>query len=258
MTDDKAKTLENERDHLARDLRQRTAQWEALNNELQHFSHAVAHDLHAPLRAMEGFAQVLLEGHSARLDAEGKRAVELIRLSARKTALLIEDLSAISRLCGKPLAPACVKMDELVQARIAQLRKEGAFAIFSVGRLPEAWGNKEMLTIVLEQLLKNAIKFTRRQSRPSITITGRHDGRQTIYEVRDNGVGFEPGHASRLFNLFQKLHEEPDFDGRGVGLALVRRIINRHGGQAWAEGKLHKGASFFFSLPRRESAVNNL
>jgi light-regulated signal transduction histidine kinase (bacteriophytochrome) len=255
MPEDTTKALEKERDLLARDLRECSAQLQALTTELQQFTYAVSHDLRAPLRAMEGFAQILLEDHSAQLDAEGKRALEIILVSARKTAVLIEDLTVLSRLCGKPLASASVKMDELVQGKIAQLREEGATAVFAVGHLPEAWGDKDSLAVVWEQLLKNAVKFTRRRSRPAITVNGRDEGRQTVYEVRDNGVGFDPKRASRLFNLFQKLHEEPEFEGRGVGLAMVRRIIHRHGGSAWAEGKVNKGATFFFSLPRRESTV---
>ena len=149
-------------------------------------------------------------------------------------------------------------MEELAQEKIAELREDAPTAVFAVGHLPEAWGDKDLLAVVWEQLLKNAVKFSRQRSRPAITITGRAEGRQTVYQVRDNGVGFDPARASRLFGLFQKLHEETEFEGRGVGLAMVRRLVHRHGGKTWAEGKVHKGAIFFFSLPLPEGAVNNL
>jgi light-regulated signal transduction histidine kinase (bacteriophytochrome) len=255
MSEDTLSALQNERDLLARDLRERTAQLEALTGELQQFAYAVSHDLRAPLRAMEGFARILLEDYPAKLDAEGKHALEVILLSAHKSALLLDDLTTLSRLCGKSFAPACVKMEELVQEKIAELREGGTTAVFAVGSLPEAWGDQDLLAIVWEHLLSNAVKFSRQQSRPSVTVTGRTEGRQAIYEVRDNGVGFDPARASRLFGLFQKLHEEAEFEGRGVGLATVRRLIHRHGGETWAEGKINKGATFFFSLPLRENAA---
>jgi len=255
MLEDTIKALQDERDLLARDLRERTAQLEALTGELQQFTYAVSHDLRAPLRAMEGFARILLEDYPAKLDADGKRALEVILASARKSALLIEDLTTLSRVCGKPFAPACVKMEELAQEKIAKLREDAPTAVFAVGHLPETWGDKDLLAVVWEQLIRNSVKFSRQKNRPAITITGRTEGRQTVYQVRDNGVGFDPTRASRLFGLFQKLHEETEFEGRGVGLAMVRRLVHRHGGETWAEGKVNKGATFFFSLPLRESAA---
>lgn len=249
MAEETAKALQAERDRLAGELFERTAQLDALATELQQFTYAVSHDLRAPLRAMEGFAQILLEDYAAKLDADGRHALDVIFSSARKTSFLIEDLTILSRMGSKALVPARLNMTDLVRDKVAAFRAAGAQASFSIGHLPEAWGDREMVGVVWEHLLDNAVKATRRQDQPAITITGRVEGRQAFYETRDNGIGFDPSRADRLFGVFQKLHGEEEFAGRGVGLALVKRLISRQGGTAWAEGTVNKGAAFSFSLP---------
>jgi light-regulated signal transduction histidine kinase (bacteriophytochrome) len=131
------------------------------------------------------------------------------------------------------------------------LKAEGTAAQFHVDALPEAWGDPDLLDAILEELLRNAVKFTRRQAHPSIEISGQSGNGRTVYSVRDNGIGFNPKYAGRLFGVFQRLHEEKDIEGRGIGLATVQRLVHRHGGTVWAEGNVNAGAAFFFSLPVR-------
>jgi len=255
MTEESTEALRAERDRLARALTDCTAQLEAITREFGQFTHSVSHDLRAPLRAMEGFSQILLEDYAAKLEGDGKRALEVMCAGAHKAAVLIEDLAALSRLCRKPFQPAPVNMGELAARKIAELRAAGTEAAFQVDALPEAWGDPELLAVAWEQLLRNAVKFTRRQPKPAIAITGRVEGRQAVYCVRDNGAGFDPKHADRLFAVFQRLHDEQEFEGRGLGLAMVQRAVHLHGGKVWAEGKVNEGAAFFFSLPLAETAA---
>ena len=238
---------------MARALSERTAQLEAVTREFEQFTHALSHDLRAPLRAVEGFTQILLEDYGGKLDGDGKRALELMSAGAHKASLLIGDLQTLARLCRKPFQPVAVKMMELAGDKVAALRAGGAKAVFQVDDLPEAWGDPELLGVVWDQLLGNAVKFTRRQAKPAIAITGRVERRRGVYCVRDNGAGFDPKRGDRLFGVFQRLHDEKEFEGRGIGLATVQRLIHLHGGEVWAEGKVNEGAAFFFSLPQPEA-----
>jgi light-regulated signal transduction histidine kinase (bacteriophytochrome) len=261
VTEESTAALRAERDRLARTLSDRTAQLEAVTREFDQFTHTVSHDLRAPLRAVEGFAQILLEDYGAKLDRDGKRALEILSEGAHKAALLIDDLGVLARLCRKAFEPVRVKMKKLAERKVAELRAAGATAAFQVDDLPDALGDPELLGVVWEQLLGNAVKFTRGQARPAITVTGCVERRQGIYCVRDNGAGFDAGRAERLFGVFQRLHDEKEFEGRGLGLATVQRLIHRHGGRVWAEGKVNQGAAFFFSLAipgRRSNPANNL
>jgi light-regulated signal transduction histidine kinase (bacteriophytochrome) len=238
-----------EREQLLRALRERTAQLEAANKEFEEFSHSVSHDLRAPLRAVEGFAQILVEDYAQQLDPEAKHCLEIIGASSRKASLLIEDLLVLSRLNRQELRRARINMEDLVKSTIKDFEPAASRVEFKIRELPEAWADPALLKQVLRQLLDNAIKFTRRQVQPCVEIGGRLEPEQTAYYVRDNGVGFDMKHVGRLFSVFQRLHSEQEFEGRGIGLAIVRRIIHRHGGEVGAEGKLGESASFFFSLP---------
>jgi light-regulated signal transduction histidine kinase (bacteriophytochrome) len=254
MTDETPATLKAQRDHLARALAERTAQLEAATQEFDQFAYSVSHDLRAPLRAVEGFAQILAEDHAKSLNSEGLRCVSILASGARKASLLIEDLLAISRLSRKPFVPQSVNMNDLVAKTIQELGPVAGKAKFNVGSLPAAWGDPGWIGEVLNQVLRNAAKFSRTQEQPVIEIGAASEPQEMVYHIRDNGAGFDQKYADRLFGVFQRLHGEDEFEGRGVGLAIVRRMINRHGGKVWAEGNVGQGATFYFSLPTREAA----
>jgi light-regulated signal transduction histidine kinase (bacteriophytochrome) len=251
MTEESIDALRAERDRLAAALADRSSQLETISKEFEQFTQTVSHDLRAPLRAMEGFAQILLEDYRDKLDADGKRCVETLASGAQKASALIDDLHGFSRLCRKPFHPAVINMRRLAAQKTDELKAERTTAKFHIDALPEAWGDPDSLGAILEQLLRNAVKFTERQARPSIEISGRRENGSTIYAVRDNGAGFDQKYAGRLFGVFQKLHDDKEFEGRGIGLATVQRLVHRHGGKVWAEGKVNAGATFFFSLPDR-------
>jgi len=251
MTEESIDPLRAERDRLACALADRSAQLEAMAREFEQFTQILSHDLRAPLRALEGFAQILVEDYGDRFDADGKRCVENLASCAHKASALIEDLHGFSRLSRKPFHPAVIDLQQLAEQKAAELKAEGTAAQFHVDALPEAWGDPDLLDAILEELLRNAVKFTRRQAHPSIEISGQSGNGRTVYSVRDNGIGFNPKYAGRLFGVFQRLHEEKDIEGRGIGLATVQRLVHRHGGTVWAEGNVNAGAAFFFSLPVR-------
>jgi light-regulated signal transduction histidine kinase (bacteriophytochrome) len=251
MTEESIDALRAERDRLARALADRSAQLETVSKEFELFTQTLSHDLRAPLRALEGFAQILMEDYGAKFDADGKKCVEAIVSGAHKASLLIEDLHGLSRVNRQPFQSAVIDMRRLAGQKAEELKAEGTTGKFRIDPLPEAWGDPDLLEAVLEELLRNAVKFTRRQAHPLIEISGRREDGRTVYSVRDNGAGFEPKYAGRLFGVFQRLHDEKDFEGRGIGLATVQRLVHRHGGAVWAEGKPNAGAAFFFSLPDR-------
>lgn len=241
-----------ERDALEKKLREKTAQLEAVTKEFEQFSHSVSHDLRAPLRALEGFAQILIEDYSPKLDQDGRHCVEVLAASAHKATLLLEDLLTLSRLFRKPFAPAKLDMGSIVSQRLEEMRGEIGATKVAIAPLPEAWGDTALVGQVWTILLENALKFSRPQAQPVIEVFGREEPHRVVFGIRDNGVGFEPKYAGRLFGVFQRLHGETEFPGRGIGLALVKRIITRHGGEVWAEGQPNQGACFYFSLPKPE------
>ena len=251
MTEESIDAVRAERDSLARALADRSAQWEAVSKEFEMFSLTLSHDLRAPLRALEGFAQILLEDYGDKFDADGKKCVQTLASGAHQASALIEDLHGYSRLCRKPFHPDVIDMRQLASQKADELTAEGVAAKFRIDDLPAAWGDMDLLGAVLEQLLRNAVKFSRRQPRPSIEISGTIEDGRTVYSVRDNGIGFDPKYAGRLFGVFQRLHDDKEFEGRGIGLATVQRLVHRHGGKVWAEGKPNGGAAFYFSLPLR-------
>jgi light-regulated signal transduction histidine kinase (bacteriophytochrome) len=251
MTEDSIDSLRAERDRLACSLADRSAQFEVMAKEFEQFTQVLSHDLRAPLRALEGFAQILLEDYGDKFDGDGKRCVETLVSGAHKASALIEDLHGFSRLSRKPFHPDIVDLRRLAEQKAGELKAEGTAANFRVDALPEAWGDPDLLDVILGELLRNAVKFTRRQAQPLIEISGQSESRRTVYSVRDNGIGFDPRYADRLFGVFQRLHDEKDIEGRGIGLATVQRLVHRHGGTVWAEGKDNAGATFFFSLPVR-------
>lgn len=245
------KRAEAEMKRLNEELARNVGHLEAANKELEAFSYSVSHDLRAPLRAINGYARVVLDDYSDKLDGEGKRYLTTIATSAQKMGDLINDLLAFSRLSRQALNLIVVDMEALArEARDQQgneISQRGAEC--RVEQLPPARGDAAMLRQVLVNLVSNAIKFTRPKAKAVIEV-GAISESENIYYVKDNGVGFDMRYYGKLFGVFQRLHSESDFEGTGVGLAIVQRIIHRHGGRVWAESKPNEGATFYFTLAR--------
>ena len=251
-------------------VQQRTAQLEAANRELEAFSYSVSHDLRAPLRAINGFAQILLDEHKRELSHEAQRCLDQVCQSGTHMGNLIDDLLAFSRLGRQDLNKKRVRIDEIVQAAIEDVRgdRQGRQVELVLGSLPACETDPILLRQVFVNLLSNALKFTRQRekarieigtltpeerqhladTRPSTSLTDLLNPNIPIFYVRDNGVGFDMRYADKLFGVFQRLHKKSDFEGTGVGLATVQRIIRRHGGEIWADAEVNKGASFYFTL----------
>jgi len=242
--------------HLEAQVAQRTKALEGTNAELESFSYSVSHDLRAPLRAIHGFARILLEDHHAQLDPEAQRLLGVIDQNTRRMGQLIDDLLAFSRLGRTDLATGPVDMKELTQLVADEVQRteagrNGSLEI-RIDPLPAARGDRGLLRQVMSNLLLNAAKFTRDRPSAKIEVGSQADGGQTVYYVKDNGAGFDARYADKLFGVFQRLHSTEQFDGTGVGLAIVKRIVQRHGGRVWAEGAVNQGATFYFTLPGEE------
>jgi signal transduction histidine kinase len=225
---------------------------ETANKELESFAYTVSHDLRAPLRAIDGFTRMLTRDVQGKLDQEENRKFEIIRENARKMGRLIDELLAFSRIGRQYLSLSPFGMRRLVEQVWEECRiiNDGRLMELKVGDLPQAFGDSGLVKQVLSNLISNAVKFTRSRENALIEIGGRTNGHENIYFVRDNGAGFDMQYYDKLFGVFQRLHHEKDFEGTGVGLAIVQRIIHRHGGRVWAEGKVGEGAVFYFTLPQ--------
>jgi light-regulated signal transduction histidine kinase (bacteriophytochrome)/HAMP domain-containing protein len=244
---------------LERGVEERTAQLEAVNRELEGFSYSVSHDLRAPLRAVAGFANVLEEDYADRLDDEGRRLLGVVQSEAQRMGQLIDELLAFSRLGRKEMQIAEVDMTPLVQDTFERLAEHhsGAVPRLHLGTLPPCKGDPVLLGQVWANLLSNAMKFSSKREDPQIEVNAASDGGEHIYFVRDNGAGFDPRFQSKLFGVFQRLHSASEFPGTGVGLALVQRIVSRHGGRVWAESTPGEGATFYYTLPKERTHGND-
>jgi light-regulated signal transduction histidine kinase (bacteriophytochrome) len=236
---------------LEQSVQEHSAQMTATAKDLADFSHSISHDLRAPLRGIAGFTRILIEDHGAQLDDEGRRNLYQIQGEARRMTQHIDDLIAFARVGRQPLDAGEVNMTELVRCTFDQLAEQPLPALprLEVAPLPQAFADRMMMRQVLAQLLANTIKFTRHQPAARVDVTAVTEGEWNTYCVADNGVGFDQRYAHRLFGVFQRLHGPEEFPGTGVGLAVVRRIVQRHGGRVWAEGKVDGGAKFYFTLP---------
>ena len=233
-------------------LAAKQAEVDRANKELETFSYSVSHDLRAPLRAIDGYTRILVEDHAQALDAEARRVCGVIRENVRGMGQLIDDLLNFSRLSRAAMEPVEIDMRALAESEFNQ-----AVPAASVGRiafhlnpLPGALGDPRLLRQVWANLLSNAIKFSSGREQPSIEVSGQTAGEEVVYTVRDNGAGFDMRYADKLFRVFERLHSTREFEGTGVGLAIVQRVVERHGGRVWAEGRVDEGATFHFALPK--------
>ncbi len=246
------------RDNLEEMVRARTAQLEAANKELEAFSYSVSHDLRAPLRHINGFLELLQKKAGNALDEQSRHYMGIISDAAIKMGRLIDELLSFSRMGRHTLSFQRVALDQLVRDILREFKPDtaGRAIVWRIGDLPAVNGDTSMLRIVLVNLIANALKFTRPRQQTIIEI-GSQPGKHSEAEifVRDNGVGFDMTYADKLFGVFQRLHHSDEFEGTGIGLASVRRIIARHGGRTWAEGEINQGAVFYFSLPQEVQSL---
>jgi PAS domain S-box-containing protein len=234
---------------LNAELLENTAQLQATNKELESFSYSVSHDLRAPLRAIDGFALMLQEDCHAMLNDEGRRYLTVIRDNSRRMGALIDDLLAFSRLGRQPVADREINVDSLVREVIEEAVGAAPAPRIEIDPLPSTRGDRGLLRQVWVNLIANAIKYSSKAAQPHIQISGRQVGTENHYSVRDNGVGFNMAYVGKLFGVFQRLHRADEFGGTGVGLAIVHRVVTRHGGRVWADGEVDRGAVFSFALP---------
>ncbi len=247
------KRAEREINQLNEDLTQRAMELEETNKELEAFSYTVSHDLRNPLTVIGGFSGLLLKKYSSNLGPDEQHFLNSIRRTVRHMEQLIDDLLAFSRFGHQSMHPTHIHMDQLGKAVFGEIKTlaQGRTLELKIEPSPPAYGDPAMIRQVFVNLLTNAIKYTKSRDAAKIQMGGRVENGETIYYVKDNGVGFDMTHYDKLFAAFQRLHPPAEFEGTGVGLATVERIIQRHGGRVWAEGKVNEGAIFYFSLPRQ-------
>jgi PAS domain S-box-containing protein len=237
---------------LERRVEERTAKLNEANKELESFSYSVSHDLRAPLRAIDGFSRILVEEHEKNLNADGLRVLQVIRTNTQKMGRLIDDMLAFSRLGRKSIDRRPIDFDELVREVRTEIDTPANVEV-KVDSLPPSSGDRALIRQVVTNLLSNAAKYSRKNGSPKVEVGGYSENGENIYFVKDNGVGFDMAYSNKLFGVFQRLHGPEEFEGTGVGLAIVQRIIQRHGGRVWANGKVNEGATFYFTLPKEHS-----
>jgi light-regulated signal transduction histidine kinase (bacteriophytochrome) len=225
-------------------------QLEAANKELEAFSYSISHDLRTPLRSVDGFSQAVLEDYGQQLPEEGRRYLNKIRNGAQRMGNLIDDLLTFSRLSRAPIEKKLVDVEMLVRTVLEDLQasREDRALDLRIGELPVAAGDPALLKQVWLNLLSNALKYTRKREHAVVEIGCTREQGRNAYFVRDNGTGFDMRYVGKLFGVFQRLHRAEDYEGTGVGLAIVQRVIERHGGRVWAEAAVDRGATFHFTL----------
>lgn len=243
-------------EELEQRVRARTAELEAANRELDSFAQSISHDLRAPLRAIHGFAEILLRSHAGEMSAEAQRLLKIVISNGQRMGQLIEDILLFSRTSRQPLSKRPVGMNTLVREVVEMLQPatDVRQVEFLSAELPDCVGDPSLLKQVWVNLLGNAVKFTRPRERARIEIRCEERGPERVYFVRDNGVGFDPKQAGRLFGAFERLHQTGEFEGTGIGLSIVQRILTRHGGRIWAESTPGEGATFYFTVPAASAA----
>jgi light-regulated signal transduction histidine kinase (bacteriophytochrome) len=246
--------LKRHQEHLEELVTARTAELGEANRQLEAFSYSVSHDLRGPLRAIDGYSQIALQTFAPSLPPAGQKMLGEISKQTRRMGQLIDDLLAFSRLERQAMQQVPIEMVAMAQEAFAEQSalNPKTNAQIKVHPLPPAFGDRAMIRVVLNNLLSNALKYSRNRNPALIEVGGSTQGEKTVYFVKDNGAGFDMRNADKLFGAFQRLHPKEEFEGTGVGLALVQRIIQRHGGRVWAEAKVDEGATFSFSLPARK------
>lgn len=237
-------------EQLEEKVRQRTRELEIVNKELEAFSYSVSHDLRTPLRAISGYSMMLKEDYGSKLDAEGNRIMDVILSNTKMMGQLIDDLLTFSKMARLETIYESIDMNQLVQRCLEDLTNEQSGYDITVAALPACSGDASMLRQVWFNLLGNAIKYSSKKEKPQIEIGAKDDPGFHVYYVKDNGAGFDMKYAGKLFGVFQRLHRQDEFEGTGLGLALVKRIISKHGGEIWADASPGKGATFYFSVPK--------
>jgi light-regulated signal transduction histidine kinase (bacteriophytochrome) len=235
---------------LERRVRQRTAQLENTNKELEAFAYSVSHDLRGPLRAIDGYGKILLEDYGSRLDEEGQDLLQRLRRSSQHMGQLIDDLLKLSRLTRQEMTLEKIDLGRLAVEVFRELDsvETEREIVFTVGNNLTANADDRLMRVALANLFSNAIKFTRKMPQAKIEFNAFIENGEKIFFIRDNGAGFDMRYAHKLFAAFERLHSTSEFEGNGIGLATVQRIINRHGGRLWAEGAINQGATFYFTV----------
>jgi len=234
-----------------RALQEGSAQLKEMNKEMESFTYSVSHDLRAPLRAIDGYSRMILRKQGDKFDEDTVRKFNEIRMNTQMMGRLIDELLAFSRLGKMEISKSKLDIGTIIQEVWKELRaiNPEREMVLILNSLPVAYGNRALIKQVYINILSNAVKFTKHRQETRIEAGGSNEGGEAVFHVKDNGVGFDMAYHDKLFGLFQRLHNNPDFEGTGVGLATVQRIVYRHGGRLWAEGKVNEGATFYFTLP---------
>jgi light-regulated signal transduction histidine kinase (bacteriophytochrome) len=250
----KQRRSEEERERAAEILKETNEKLEETNKELESFSYSVSHDLRAPLRHVSGFLQLLQKRIVDYPDDETRQYMDNIAAASRKMGMLIDDLLAFSKLGRTEMEKRRVSLNDLVSEAVREIQDEtkGRDIVWEVDKLPDVFGDQSLLRLVLVNLISNAVKYTSTRPQAEIRIGCKDEGSEFVFFVKDNGVGFDMHYVDKLFGVFQRLHSEEEFEGTGIGLANIRRIISRHGGRTWAQGAEGQGATFYFTLPKEK------
>ncbi len=238
---------------LNKDLENNVAELKNMNKELESFSYSVSHDLRAPLRAVNAYSKIFEEDYTAILDDDAKKLLAKINYNAQRMGTLIDDLLAFSKLGRKEVQRSLVNTKEIVEAILSEINLASPYkAVIRVNELPTVYADSSLIRQVWVNLLSNAIKYSDKKESPEVEVGATETEHETTYYVKDNGAGFDMKYADKLFGVFQRLHANSEFEGTGIGLAIVQRIITRHGGRIWADAKVNEGATFYFTLPKME------
>jgi two-component system, sensor histidine kinase and response regulator len=231
-------------------LEKKIAELEMANKEMESFSYSVSHDLRAPIRSLEGYSKILIEDYASTMDSEANRLLQIIRNNARKMDTLINDLLEFSRLGKKEVQKSSINTEQLVRNIVSEISPVvNNHATVKFHSLPPAHADYTLIKQVWVNLISNSLKYSSKKEEPLIEIGSHPQAAETVYYIKDNGAGFDMQYADKLFGVFQRLHKATEFEGTGVGLAIVQRIVLKHGGRVWGEGKPQEGATFYFSLP---------
>ena len=242
---------------LEQNIISRTKELEVANKELEAFSYSVSHDLRAPLRSIDGYSRVMIEDYGDKLDEEGKRTLSVIMKNAIRMGQLIDDLLSFSRIGKQDLTKVILDMNGITLSVVRELKSHQKKQVeFNIKPLLPVQGDSSMLKQVITNLVSNALKYSMKKEKPVVEIGSYEENNTNVYYVKDNGAGFDMLYYDKLFGVFQRLHSANEFEGTGVGLALVQRIISKHGGKVWAEGKVDAGATFYFALPASHELRN--